>query len=221
MARKKYEARRTRVKQSVAALEKERFKTAKNLCGMSKRGSPRILAIDPDLHATGLCVWRQPDIYVATVKVPKEVEGFYAALMMVDRIRHVLMRDVTTFIDIIVVEGQELYRGSDADTKNPKSIMHLASAAGAAASQCMALAPHAQVLMPVPQRWKGSVPKQIHQARIYEKLGWGHLIRSGYCIPSNPKCEVGNLFKFNPGDWKHVGDAVGLAQWAQMQFERA
>ncbi len=207
-------------RRSTNAIERERFLRVRNLCKLNLNGTPKILAIDPDLHATGLAWYRAPDWHVAVAKVPKDLTGLYAAAAMGEAIRGVLMHDFSSFNDLIVVEGQQIYKGGDKATQNPTSIMHLSHAAGAAIGAAMGLNQHAQYVVPTPQTWKGSVPKDKHQARTFIKLGWDYEFRAGYCVPTDFRGRISERFKFNAGDWKHVGDAVGLAYWAAQEIKR-
>ena len=105
--------------------------------------------------------------------------------------------------------------------------MYLAAAAGAALHECVAQYPAAYGLFPRPGEWKGQVPKQINQMRAFKKLGIPAQTRgkkeTGYCVPDlKHLCHIhadqivqGPL---NLGDWKHVGDAVGLALWAREKY---
>ena len=117
------------------------------------------------------------------------------------------------------IEGQEIYLGK---TKNPRSIMFLAAAAGAALHECVAQYPAAYSRFPRPSEWKGQVPKHICQSRVFSKLGLQYKIKgntvknTAYCIPDLE--EDTDKGKFNLGDWKHVGDAVALAWWVRDEY---
>jgi len=71
-----------------------------------------------------------------------------------------------------------------------------------------------------PVKWKGSIPKDIHQARVLKKLGWGYVKKGGkspYCIPKNPPDQFKHL---KAGEWKHLVDAIGMAMWAKEVYEK-
>jgi Crossover junction endodeoxyribonuclease RuvC len=108
------------------------------------------------------------------------------------------------------VEGQEVYAGGVRE-----SIVQLAQTAGAIGA-LLALTIDT-VLLPEPKRWKGQVPKEINQARSLSRVGIQHVVGSSYCYPAGcaASAQVGGLAQLNRGDWKHVGDAVGLALWAR------
>ena len=129
------------------------------------------------------------------------------------------MHNVLDFEDIaaIVVEGQETAYTAVSGA-NPRSIMFLAAVAGAmlaeATPECKT------ILFPTPQKWKGSVPKQIHQARVLGKMDLeytkvGKNPKTGYCHPPLNMADVFWATEQNKGDWKHIVDAIGLAQWAR------
>ena len=52
----------------------------------------------------------------------------------------------------------------------------------------------------------------------YRELGWGYAIvgtgTSSYARPLNPPAHFDHI---TAGQWKHVGDALLLAQWAHEQ----
>jgi len=110
--------------------------------------------------------------------------------------------------DILVCEGQEIHRGSSAP---PGDILTLGVSGGLLAGVfAQALLPD-KVLLPKPSQWKGRVPKAVHQASICRRLDWAYSKRSGYCVPDPPRGSAVRESPINPGDWKHVLDAVGLA----------
>ena len=106
----------------------------------------------------------------------------------------------------IIVEGQLIYPGGK---EQPNDLLKLARIAGAAAGICAILYPDKKIIIPKPYEWKGTVPKRVHQARIYNNLGWGYKQTKSYAYPLKPM--VGKDLKQT--EWKHVGDAVGLCQW--------
>lgn len=179
------------------------------------------VGVDPDLHNTGIAVIDNDGkcILACSCKVSRQFKGRSACIEMAEEIRKAAANIdaiVGAFCEtgkdakasVLCVEGQELYRGNDAATKNPRSIMFLASVAGAALG---AIPAHTK-MFPSPQEWKGSIPKEIKQARILLEAGWAVGKASGYCFPQHLP------FGLNKGDWKHITDALGLAQWARRQW---
>lgn len=118
-----------------------------------------------------------------------------------------------------VVEGQSIYPGSKVA---PNDIVKLARFAGFAAGILAAIEPM-PVLIPMPFDWKGQTPKEINQARTFAHFGILYEIRGGrsdkYCVPSGCAkiAKVKGAASLNDGDWKHVGDAAGLALWGARQ----
>lgn len=117
-----------------------------------------------------------------------------------------------------VVEGQVIYPGSK---ESPNDIVKLARFAGFSAGILAFLG--LPVLIPMPFDWKGQTPKEINQGRTFATFGILYEIRGGrsgkYCVPSG--CAVAAQIRgsagLNEGDWKHVGDAAGLALWGARQ----
>lgn len=110
------------------------------------------------------------------------------------------------------VESQYVDHGSKAS-----STLYLARNAGACQMVVEALFQADQKLVP-PVKWKGSIPKDVHQARVLSKLGWGYLKKGGkspYAVPKNPPEQFEHL---KAGEWKHLVDAIGMAEWARQTY---
>lgn len=167
------------------------------------------LGIDPDLHATGLVVLSsdpggKPGILMAcTLRVSKTLKGCAAARMMASEIAHFFRGRFATqiLLTVAVVEGQRLYPGAKSHQR-PEDILHLGQVAGAALASIWGFGPPAcEVHFPTPNRWKGSVPKDIHQARTMSKIDDPQGLLAGI-----PKTHL-----------THVIDAAGLALWGLSQ----
>lgn len=185
------------------------------------------IGIDPDLHTTGVAAirdWKgeRPFLLHTSCVKAKGAKDNQAVIEMCAAIRdHWLEIDMhlPPACVAFAIEGQEIYLGG---TKNPRSIMFLAAAAGAALHECVAQYPAAHSLFPRPSEWKGQVPKHICQSRVYSKLGLQYKIKgntvknTAYCIPDIE--ESPDIGKFNLGDWKHVSDAVALAWWVRDEY---
>jgi len=106
----------------------------------------------------------------------------------------------------IIIEGQRIYPGSKA---RPNDMIKLSKIAGAAAGVFAMYLPDTKILIPEPREWKGSVPKAVHQARTYTKLGWGYTKCKDYSYPQHPTVGQG----LTQSEWKHMGDSIGLHMW--------
>ena len=83
------------------------------------------------------------------------------------------------------VEDQYISR----DVKNPKNILKLGQYAGLAMAALYGRGPTCRVKLVQPVVWKKGVPKEVSQARILKRLGWGYIKcapSDPYCIPKNP-----------------------------------
>ena len=165
------------------------------------------LGIDPDLRTLA---WACVDetlkpAYVSIIRAPKSQNQVLAMIYAMQS--HKLFMG---YRDAVAVEAQELYVGNAA---SPRDILHLAQVAGAA----VALWGVSTIYFPRPAEWKGQVDKFAHQKKILSKAGMavGKIMggKEPYCVPTNPEVINGGDV-LNDSDWKHVVDAIGLAQYA-------
>lgn len=174
------------------------------------------IGFDPDSHATswGALEYVQGSmprvIGVGVVKVPASYKGFRAVREMA---REMQKAELPFTPDILVVEGQQIYEKGKA---KPDHILQLAQVAGGVFSHCLGRWPRAESYLPRPMQWKAQVPKRVHQARVWEKLGFetsghGHT-QHGYSSPKDGG-KIPTYGRVTRSDWKHIGDAVGLALW--------
>ena len=175
--------------------------------------------IDPDMHCLPYVVLEdredgsKPTIAdIQILRVSEKVKSQQAVTIMAHQLMFGLNPRETA---ASAVEAQEIYRNK---TPNPKSILLLGNVAGAALA-AMAVAGQV-VYFPEPKEWKKQVPKAIHQGRTYSKLGIGHTRvgdERGYCLPEE---SWRSMFfpHVKKSDWKHVGDAVGLALYAREKY---
>jgi len=118
------------------------------------------------------------------------------------------------------------------DTPNRQSLVELAVIAGA-------LAGNLDAKMVLPMEWKGSIPKHIHQARVYATQGWDFKqvktkgtkyaypigkayqdrLNSCWTIVDGELLEAGVEKSLPNSVWKDLGDSLGLAVHAQCVFE--
>lgn len=173
------------------------------------------MGIDPDMHTLPIVVidYNGTLNHIQVIDVAPKITGREALVQMVKQLHSRYRGPIP---DVLTVEGQELYQFGPSKTKNPKSIMFLATVAGA----CMERFTHAHdIYFPTPQEWKGNVPKQIHQGRILGRMGIEYTKHGskedGYCAPISGD----NFGITRHAQWKHIVDAIGLAQWGLTQFK--
>lgn len=169
-----------------------------------------VLGIDPDLTDVGMALWTSEGPSDAWTFSPPANSGLKDEGKTLRMLRSL---QLWTYLedhvppDIVCVEGQSL---NHTRHKRPDDIIKLAQVAGMVAMRCRMQFPSARILFPSPQEWTGSVPKGVRQARMYTKLDWGYDMCAGgkYAVPRNAP------FSLTKTQWKHAGDALGLAQWA-------
>lgn len=176
------------------------------------------IGIDPDLHHVAVA-WITVDdagslvlgdIHVIERKKRKGETAFEAATGIIpDALFLAAMTSGTGGVEAVAVEGQRQYPDSKV---RPNDLIALAQVAGAATAfsrRTNTKNVRAWLYMPLPQDWKGQVPKKIHQARVLRRVGLTPEGKADYCFP---KEKVGLLARVS--DWKHASDAVGLALYA-------
>jgi len=182
------------------------------------------IGCDPDLHCTAIAVVDENGkvSLVKAIKVPqtKGRVNQVAVLDMIQAIYEKLQAAIALGVKCVAVESQEIAYTARQGV-NPCDLVMLANISVALGKRFLTgYGRTIQLLMPVPQEWKGSVPKQIHQARILNRVDWlcakaGSDPKTGYCYPTSL---VAESFGLNKGDWKHAVDAIGLALWARDEW---
>lgn len=175
------------------------------------------LGVDPDLHDLAIAAWDDGGPVAAqVVSAPRQkgVTGGDAVMLMFLALTSKWCLGIVHSPDAYAVEAQEMRRGAGAWHKRPEDVVHLANVAGMAVMRLAATYPGCPCYFPKPAEWKGSVPKRVMQARLYEELGWGYEVRGkgagAYAVPLRAPvgfAEIGTM------PWKHVGDALLLAHW--------
>lgn len=181
------------------------------------------LGFDPDLHTSAFATVDEnmEVVNLHIFRVPATLKGREAVKAMADTINMNGRWAGGVVFGGYAVEAQEIYPTGPQRTKNPTSILllgHISGAALCALSGVYGVGEHRY--FPTPIQWKGSIPKIIHHRRILTRAGYNDAQifetgskEDGYCglIDS----------AFNRGDWKHLTDAIGLAQWAANQYLNA
>lgn len=174
------------------------------------------IGIDPGLNRSGVALFDGKELKkVWAVKVPaksRKGENFPASTML--GAMCIFLQEVTTYRpDRIVVEGQQIYTHSKAADHD---LINLAHCAGGIAGMAIHHFGRSGVLVPTPKEWKGGVPKNVHQARTYTKMGWHFDQTSKYSWPvaGTDFGSVSGARELKQADWQEVGDAIGLGLWA-------
>ena len=175
------------------------------------------IGIDPDLHDLAIGYWDNGPkaAHVVHVTRRKGRTGQTAVLDMIEAMRmEVPFIDRDHDVTALAVEAQTLMRSGLKQHKRPQDIVVLGNVAGAALGM-LAGAGYPHILFPTPEGWKGQIPKNVMQARLYDELGWGYeMVGKEYARPQRIPAAFSNI---TAGQWKHVGDALLLARWASQQ----
>ena len=185
--------------------------------------------VDPDFRKTAIAVFRKSlhhdtnhkdliDLRVvesSEFSIPNVAYGAHSAIYS-----HLISARTAETLEV-TVEDPQIYLA-----KGPArhgDIMRLAQIAAAVASVASMFPDVRAIRMPTPQQWKGSVPKEIHQARILSRLGVPYDVvkgkTSGYCVPKVDGLGGAWAAPRAKGEWKHLVDAIGLALWGMAQAE--
>src|SRR5262249_46591745 len=112
---------------------------------------------------------RSPDTLVLLAIDPGASQGW--ARFSTNRLWQCGLGQPTPFLGSVrvVIERPALYPGRSQKAR-PKDIITLTLAAGETAGRILAVNPEARVEYVEPHTWKGSVPKDVHHARIWAAL---------------------------------------------------
>jgi hypothetical protein len=180
---------------------------------------------DPDMHTCGLATVDEnlKPTWVGCLRVDAKYKEQEAIVRMVQRINtHWFNAMPVEQENSYAVESQEMYRyGRQSDT-NPRNLLHLAHISGALLCRLNYIFPGGGGYLPKPAEWKGTVDKLVYQKWILQKAGvpFNTVVVLGgkkpYC--SLLTSDIPGSSDLNPGDWKHVVDAIGLAQYAATRY---
>lgn len=151
----------------------------------------RLLAVDPSLSCTGYALFdcgelRTCGVFKTTPADPLRDRLGYAAGLLAEH----------TNLDLLVIEWPQIY----ARAKSKGDPNDLLMVAGVAAGILISV-DAATVLMPTPHQWKGTTPKDIHNARVLKRLTAREAsVLKTRCIPKTLE--------------NNAIDAIGLGLWA-------
>jgi hypothetical protein len=192
-------------------------------------------ALDPDLHHAGiatvtayLSAGGPQSMALRSLEVAKAHRGLKGERAVIYQARQVKALIETQFLlartqaparprvgYLLVVEDQGVWSGS---TECPKDIIRLAQVAGSAMGARPTPDEQEAQLVYVPEysEWAGSLKDgSIFQARAWRAVG-EPLTTMEKRAPSDPYIvprTIAKGYDFNDGDYKHLGDAVGMAVW--------
>lgn len=191
------------------------------------------LGIDPDASSTAMALIadceKGPGPLIGVWKITLEDGDGVDSLGMCMAIARTFVagvlpnEDETYKVLAVAVEGQEIvYTGKSG--RNPRDVALLGPISGGAIVAGKILWPSARFFFPKPAQWKGQKPKAKHQALTYTSMGWKYENRGSgsgkYAVPLDVPSSVVGIEDINPGDWKHIGDALGLAQWGKEEYHK-
>jgi hypothetical protein len=176
-----------------------------------------IIGIDPDLHHTGLALLVDgAPAALRICRVEPKYKGPDAVIEMAARLPEEIQRlcegagKAPQDLHRAIIEGQKIYAGIKQHAR-PSDILMLAHVAGAALGLLKLFTE--QVLLPEPGRWKGTVPKKVHQRRLIIKERWTPRETKTAVYPDGQPLGL----KLAATQWSHVLDALGLARWGEQR----
>lgn len=163
------------------------------------------LGIDPDTRYTGMAL-----VTLDKVLAIGGIRSDNGLIPMCQRIFHGIREAmVLARPDVIVVEGQQIYRNTRVDGNNVLQVAAVAGAALAVTEGC------SKVLLPRPRDWKGQRPKGVDQKNTLRHYGWKFL-DNGPTHPPSWTVPAGLKTFGDPIPVRHkkeIVDAMGLARW--------
>ena len=178
------------------------------------------IGCDPDLHTMPIA-WVDSSLACVRIDMIRNKTG--GALEMTQALKRSSMWGG---YDAFAVEAQEIYPSGPNRTKRPDDILHLGQVAGAAVCYLSDPDPASTSVgyFPLPCQWKGQLDKQAHHRRILTAAGieeelWVYMGGpSGKYIAISKDAGISGQTDMNLGDYKHVVDAIGLAQYAATRY---
>lgn len=213
---------------------------------MTSKSLPSLYyGIDPDLHTAAIAgIVHFPASYPNAGLWPF---GAWVVKSKGDKAGDAVLSMTDAFIDFIhltqllpqirtpydpwpcfVIEHQDVtYTGKSG--KNPQDTLNLSTAAGAmlAALRTVWHDPRNTFMLPSPKKWKQQQPKHINQGRTFDRFGWTDREIRGtkkdrYVFPHDVHTSaLMGRDTWTMQDWKHLGDAFGLARYGAEHGTRA
>jgi len=177
--------------------------------------------VDPDLHTLSVAVLDDDGVlegvYVAKHTGYKGCAAVVCILRELQRIYY-LSNGVYDTPFVLAVESQDSSYTGRTNLARVQDLVTLGHVSGGVVAHLRAT----RTYLVKPQRWKGSVPKGIHQKRVLRRLGIEYTMKGGkspYPVPVDFKRydKTGNV---NAGDWKDIVDSVGLAAYGRERWLR-
>ena len=200
------------------------------------------LGIDPDMHHLGMALVNEDlrIVRVFTIKNrgpgPQDAvpHGYEAVILMARKLAEVLQQSPITnplhpaySLVAAAVEGQQVYGRYTAGKVDPNDLKNLATVTGFCLMAALGAVP--EVYIPLPAEWKGQAHKRASQKVIlgragvlehFHEAGSKTQTPSGYMALNDdaPAGLIPGSEAILSGQWKHVNDAIGLAQYAARTY---
>ena len=180
----------------------------------------KFLGCDPDLSTMPIAIVDE-DLNILDIHVFRNESEHGGVFGMMESLRN-RNKWAWCTCEAVAVEGQMIYPKSAGKQPPPNDILHLGQVAGymlaCLAQTCWTL------YFPTPAEWKGQIDKLAHHRRILTK---SHIPESAWLKGGGREPYLGvrefggieRLDAINPGDWKHITDAIGLAQYAAERWK--
>ena len=203
------------------------------------------LGIDPDMHHLGMALVNE-DLHIVRVFCIKNrgsgskdavPTGYEAVILMAHKLAEVVKQSPITnpfhpaySLVAAAVEGQEIYGRHKTGNKDPNCLKDLATVTGFSLMACLgALGVSPNAYVPLPKEWKGQMHKRAHQKLILGKAGVAEYFHeagsdtqtaNGYMALNDdaPEGLIPGSDTVLSGQWKHICDAIGLAQYAARTY---
>lgn len=189
------------------------------------------IGVDPDLHTTAFAVVcdepvRGNRVYATVVaRSPTTAKGYEAVIQQAIGIQGLVeffkgVKDALSPSQILLtIESPKHYPGDK--KSNPADLINLAHISGMALACLLPVTTSGTLVSP--KDWKGDTPKTVNQARSYATLEEPCFeAKGGYMVPERLQTGMYCLgaAHLNRGDWKHMGDAIGLALYGLKRAAR-